>query len=31
MSVSGGIADDQQIIRLGLRVLIESEDDLRLR
>jgi DNA-binding NarL/FixJ family response regulator len=31
VSVSVGIADDQQLIRLGLRVLIESEDDLSLR
>ena len=31
MSISVGIADDQQLIRLGLRVLIESEDDLDLR
>ena len=31
MTISVGIADDQQLIRLGLRVLIESEDDLELR
>lgn len=30
MSTTVGIADDQQLIRLGLRVLIESEDDLEL-
>ena len=30
MRISVGIADDQQLIRLGLRVLIESEDDLEL-
>ena len=30
MSVRVGVADDQQLIRLGLRVLIESEDDLEL-
>jgi DNA-binding NarL/FixJ family response regulator len=31
VTISVGIADDQQLIRLGLRVLIESEDDLELR
>jgi len=31
VTISVGIADDQQLIRLGLRVLIESEDDLDLR
>ena len=31
MTISVGIADDQQLIRLGLRVLLESEDDLDLR
>jgi DNA-binding NarL/FixJ family response regulator len=30
VTISVGIADDQQLIRLGLRVLIESEDDLEL-
>jgi len=30
MTITVGIADDQQLIRLGLRVLIESEDDLEL-
>jgi DNA-binding NarL/FixJ family response regulator len=30
VTTSVGIADDQQLIRLGLRVLIESEDDLEL-
>jgi DNA-binding NarL/FixJ family response regulator len=30
VSTTVGIADDQQLIRLGLRVLIESEDDLEL-
>ncbi|WP_375424912.1 response regulator [uncultured Friedmanniella sp.] len=30
MTVTVGVADDQQLIRLGLRVLIESEDDLEL-
>ncbi len=30
MSITVGVADDQQLIRLGLRVLIESEDDLEL-
>ncbi len=29
-TISLGIADDQQLIRMGLRVLAESEDDLRL-
>ena len=31
MTITVGVADDQQLIRLGLRVLIESEDDLVLR
>jgi DNA-binding NarL/FixJ family response regulator len=30
VTITVGIADDQQLIRLGLRVLIESEDDLEL-
>lgn len=30
MTIRVGLADDQQLIRLGLRVLIESEDDLEL-
>ena len=30
MSIRVGVADDQQLIRLGLRVLLESEDDLEL-
>lgn len=30
MTISVGLADDQQLIRFGLRTLLESEDDLRL-
>ena len=30
MSITVGLADDQQLIRLGLRTLLESEDDLQL-
>lgn len=30
MTIRVGIADDQQLIRMGLRVLVESEDDLTL-
>ena len=28
MTISVAIADDQALVRMGLRVLIESEDDL---
>ena len=30
MTITVGLADDQQLIRLGLRTLLESEDDLQL-
>ena len=30
VTITVGVADDQQLIRLGLRVLLESEDDLEL-
>ena len=30
MTISVALADDQALVRMGLRVLIESEDDLRL-
>ena len=30
MSISVALADDQALVRMGLRVLIESEDDLAL-
>ena len=30
MSISVALADDQALVRMGLRVLIESEDDLEL-
>ena len=30
MTISVAVADDQALVRMGLRVLIESEDDLAL-